>query len=184
MININNSVENFIREYIDFIEQDNWTIIYIDIDPMITGAFTKVMLDAGINPLNGMTEIPEDFLRGQKDVTEFTIPDNISRIGNNAFFNCGLKQVNIPNSCYQLGVGCFERNQDLEYVKLPTTLEKIEHFVFSDCPNLKTIECEGTRKQFMDGLMISVTAFADCSTHIIHCSDGDLIEKSGSLYYV
>lgn len=179
---VSKKVQKFIEEYIEFMEQKNWQIIYIDIDSDICGEFTKLMLDLHIDPLVNMLEIPDDFLRCQKGVTGFAIPPQVTSIRNNAFFRTGLRFIDIPENITQICSSAFEDCEDLETVILPKTIKQIQHYAFSGCTHLKTIKCNGTMAEFMSGLVVSSVAFENCKTHTIHCSDGDLTELNGNIY--
>ena len=85
-------------------------------DPDI-GELTNILIQAGIDPLLGMTEIPTCFLYYQEGIKSFSIPVGIIKIGRGAFAYTDLESITIPNS-----------------------VKVIEEFAFASCENLKTVE--------------------------------------------
>ena len=117
---------------------------------------------------------------GKKD-TEYTIPNNITSIGEYAFQGCNLTSIQIPNSVERIGRDAFYRCTSLinieipdsvtsigdyafyvcislEKIAIPKGVTKIEASTFSGCTNLKSIEiAEGVTS-------IGSSAFNNCNT--------------------
>lgn len=90
-----------------------------------------------------------------------TIPDTVTKIGTEAFKNCGLQTVNLPNTITKIGVSAFEdcagiksiniangateigklafKNSGLQTVSLPNTITKIGDYAFESCTGLKEV---------------------------------------------
>lgn len=127
------------------------------------GKLTNILIQADINPLEGMTEIPTCFLYKQEDIKSFSIPIGITRIGRGAFAYTDLESITIPNSVRVIGDGAFFSCKNLKTVKLPTGvelhrsalsssgLESIElkdvklqsYFIFWSCKQLKSVIIKG-----------------------------------------
>ena len=99
-------VENFIKQNINLIQNQNWEEIYSEEFPI---GLTETLLDCGINPLKqGLNFIPENFLCECETIKNFTIPDNITSIGDSAFSSCdSLTSIVIPNSVTSIGRRAF-----------------------------------------------------------------------------
>lgn len=106
--------------------------------------------------------LPEGFAEESK-ITEVTIPNSVTAIGNSAFYNCSdLKSITIPNSvntigssafygCYKLisviipnsvtsiGDKAFYGCGALCAVEIPNSIASIGNYVFKYCSSLKTI---------------------------------------------
>lgn len=77
------------------------------------GGLTSILIQAGIDPLLGMTEIPTCFLYMQESIKSFNIPQGITKINNYAFAYAGLGSITIPNS---VGENCEEVGQSLTWI--------------------------------------------------------------------
>ena len=78
-------------------------------------------------------------------LAEYTIPNRVTTIGNEAFYNCGkLKTVNIPSSVTTIGDCAFSLCGNLFGVSIPHSVVKIGRGAFSYCERLSTVYCKAT----------------------------------------
>lgn len=150
-----------IEEHIDWIENNEFTKIYELRDVFDRSEFTQIMLSIGIDPLNYMTDIPENYLY-DSDIESFNIPQGIERIGMGAFGECGklskvtipegvthilqeafvechnLKNINFPSSIEYLKEGAFAET-GLKHVVLPDHVH-LSRYVFEECKQLETVK--------------------------------------------
>ncbi len=70
-------------------------------------------------------------------IEEYTIPDGVETIGQQAFSYCSLKTVNISEGVKTIENDSFYKSTSLEYVNLPSTLEYIDGYAFWYCTNIK-----------------------------------------------
>ena len=74
-------------------------------------------------------------------VTELVIPNTITKIGNNIFYECtGLTSVEIPNSVTEIGVNAFAGCNSLTSIKFPNSLTIIKWAAFYECSGLTFVE--------------------------------------------
>ena len=74
-------------------------------------------------------------------VTDVTIPDSVSAIGNGAFRNCtALKSVSLPGNLTALGREAFSGCKVLEEVSLPDSLQVVPEAAFHSCFALKNVK--------------------------------------------
>ncbi len=66
-----------------------------------------------------------------KNMTSYTIPGNITEIGDFAFARSGLTSINIPEGVTKIGYGAFYHCDNLNQITLPSTISKIEPEAFS-----------------------------------------------------
>ena len=146
------------------------------------GELTSILMQAGIDPLLGMTEIPTCFLYLQESIKFFNIPQGITKINNYAFVYTDLESITIPNSVKVIERSAFYGCKNLKTVKLPvgvelhrgafslSGLESIElkdvklqgYFIFYDCEQLKSVTVKG------DTPVIPAQTFQGCFnlTHV------------------
>lgn len=73
-------------------------------------------------------------------ITEITVPDYVSIIGNNAFRNCtNLINVIIGNNVKVIGRAAFEECENLKSITIPDSISIINSYTFSRCTNLTDI---------------------------------------------
>ncbi len=72
------------------------------------------------------------------NLTELVLPDCVSSIGENAFYNTGLKIFEIPKNTERIGSNAFSMS-GLENVTLPENVHELGDFVFAECADLKKI---------------------------------------------
>ena len=108
------------------------------------GELTSMLMQAGINPLLGTTEIPTCFLYKQ-GIKEFNIPAGITTIGRHAFEYTDLESVTIPNSVRVIDSDAFYRCENLKTVKLPAGVE-LHRSVFS-YSGLESVELRDVKLQ-------------------------------------
>ena len=72
-----------------------------------------------------------------------------------------IKQVVIEEGVKSIGAAAFRRCANLQYVKLPKTLEYIGDYAFSGCTAMKTIRIPANTKT------IRATAFQKCTARVI-----------------
>ena len=75
-----------------------------------------------------------------EDLTEVTIPAEVTSIGNNAFRGCsGLTSITIPDSVTSIGRSAFEDCSGLTSVTIPDSVTSIGYYAFSGCSGLTSI---------------------------------------------
>ena len=68
-----------------------------------------------------------------------TIPNSITEIKYNAFYNCSLESITIPNSVTNIGQGTFRNCRNLIYITIPDNVTEINSQMFSGCSSLVNI---------------------------------------------
>ena len=83
---------------------------------------------------NSVSILDSSVFEGCSKLTNLKLPDNLKLMGDNAFSETGIEQINIPSGLYSMG----ER-------------------VFSDCPNLKSITSDNYKYQAEEGILYDVS---------------------------
>lgn len=122
------SLKNFIEENIELIENGEFEVIYSDLDAdfryTLIGDFTEALIKAGIDPAKYMKEIPPHYLGGTS-LRSYTIPNNITAIGEYAFsgYN-GLTEVVIPSTVTSIGAYTFRYCHELRSITYLGTVDQ------------------------------------------------------------
>ena len=87
----------------------------------------------------GVTRIMAYAFNNCPKITELTLPGTLGVIGEEAFFNLGIKSIKIPNNVVQIGDGAFSSCKYLSSVTLNSTLQYLGKSAFRDCKSLTGI---------------------------------------------
>ena len=113
----------------------------------------------GIIKFNGdVTTIGEHAFNHCDNLTSVTIPNSVTTIGGEAFADCGLTRVTIPNSVTTIGYGAFTGCSNLTSVTFPNSVTAIGTDVFGSCSSLKEFNSkfasEDGRCLIIDGVLL------------------------------
>lgn len=115
--------------------------LYEELDEPLIPEFTDFCYEVlKLDVLKYMNYIPKYFLGGS-DTTDFNIPNNITSIGEEAFYDCNsLKNIHIPNSVTRIGSYAFYDCYSLNSIKIPDSVTTIGEGVFKGCGSLTSVE--------------------------------------------
>lgn len=86
-------------------------------------------------------EVPVSLFSNCEKLSEVTIEEGITKIGDRAFFRCpALTEINLPSTVHTIGVRAFGMCNGFTEVKIPDTVKTIEKQAFAGCENLKIAE--------------------------------------------
>lgn len=89
----------------------------------------------------GVTKIGEDAFRNCGSIQQVDIPNSVTEIGKNAFWECdSLQQVDISNPVTKIGEYAFWGCKNLIQINLPQKLKCIPKYAFSSCTSLAVIK--------------------------------------------
>lgn len=115
------------------------------------GAFWGCSALSSIALPDSVTEIERNafFETGLRNIQ---LPEKLTLIGGGAFCNCkNLKQVQLPPQLKELGEGAFFNCENLTQIQLPSQLNKLGGDAFRDCASLDKIDIPAGLKQIESG---------------------------------
>ena len=90
--------------------------------------------------------IPSELFSGRYSLEKVVLPANVKTIGTYAFYNCqALSDITLREGITEIGEYAFNR-AGLKNLTLPSTLKEIKYCTFSGCDNLKTITFNGQER--------------------------------------
>lgn len=110
-----------------------------------------------------ITYIGESAFFGCKKLPSVKIPDSVTEIGLSAFGYCkSIQSIDIPDSVTVLGAQAFLSCESLSFVRLSNNIERIENETFLRCGKLESIEIprkvrEIGERAFADSALKAVT---------------------------
>ncbi|MCR5315567.1 MAG: leucine-rich repeat protein [Bacteroidaceae bacterium] len=173
-----NLLSIYLGSQVDTFEGDNFSgcdnLGYIDVDAenkkfksvegvlyTTSGKLVKYPIgrnDKEFSIPNEITEIGKNAF-DDASIESVAIPEGLVGIGSSAFAGCkNLKAIVIPNSVSVIGRMAFWGCSSLSNVKMPENLSKIESSVFSYCISLRDFTVEKNVKEIADN------AFDDCTS--------------------
>ena len=129
-------LNNILDKTEDWIDANDFGKVYRFIygvlhDPEEIGAFSEFLLNAGVNPLEHMDNVPIAFLYGTQDIDSVEIPANIKRINRSAFQNSKLRDITFEGPIDYIGDYAFMNCADLTSIDLPDGIKGLKDGVFS-----------------------------------------------------
>ena len=102
------------------------------------------------------SEIASKAYYGSKNMSDYEIPNHITKINEFSFARSNLSKITIPNSVTSIGYGAFYHCDTLENIVIPNSVEYIAPFAFD---NTKWMEdFENSSREFLivgDGILLS-----------------------------
>lgn len=146
MIDFLENVTQFLESHKDLLNRYDFDELYNEAhkttgDEYVSiSGMTSIFLEAGLNPLQYMSRIPDFYFESNKAITSIEIPNNITSIGNNAFDGCkGLTNIVIPDSVTEISDYAFASCENLKTIILSENLKSLPYCVFYDCKSLTRV---------------------------------------------
>lgn len=124
-------LKSFLQANMQLISEDDFRTLYKNwskyIDSDDVSDLTDVFLEAGIDPLNYLPEVPAKYAYYSKQLTKLIIPSHIDRILPFAFMGCdNLKEVILPASIKIIGYFAFDRVTGCRFIYRDTSSNFLE----------------------------------------------------------
>ncbi len=140
----------------------NYTTIYYGAFQNCTSLQSMTLKKSGYSYAN--QTIGDNAFNGCTSLTSVSLPTTLKSIGMNAFKNCAITTLTIPEGVTLISQSAFENNDNLTSVSLPGTLTQISNIysgytgAFEGCAKLKTV----TINAGSNDAVIGYRTFQDC----------------------
>ena len=95
---------------------------------------------------------------GCSALSSIALPDSVTEIERNAFFETGLRNIQLPEKLTLIGGGAFCNCKNLKQVQLPPQLKELGEGAFFNCENLAQIQLPSQLNK------LGGDAFRDCTS--------------------
>lgn len=147
-------IKGFLNGNIELLNSNNFEELYRKFQYVaaINTPLTEILYQAGINPLEYMTKVPEYYAAGSGIIEEVSIPENITVIGSHAFEECiNLRNVYISKSVTEIKYDAFARINDCVFTYNGTKEEFLKiDFYHTSFPKDSLIKCSDTVETFQE----------------------------------
>ena len=105
-----------------------------------------------------LEKISDGAFWGCSALSSIALPDSVTEIERNAFFETGLRNIQLPEKLTLIGGGAFCNCKNLKQVQLPSQLKELGNGAFSSCENLAQIQLPAQLNK------LGTDAFRNCTS--------------------
>ena len=105
-----------------------------------------------------LEKISDGAFSGCSALSSIVLPDSVTEIERNAFFETGLRNIQLPEKLTLIGGGAFCNCKNLKQVQLPSQLKELGNGAFSSCENLAQIQLPAQLNK------LGTDAFRNCTS--------------------
>lgn len=109
---------------------------------------------------DGITSIGSYAFRMCHKLTEVTLSDTVTSLGEGAFDSSSLPSIQIPNSVTKIGERAFEDCLSLPSIQIPDSVTKIGEYAFFECEKLKEVTLSGNLERLEDATFCGCTSLS------------------------
>ena len=122
---------------------DNNSVIYYSID---------------LSKTFGLTAIPDSAFYNCTNLAGFVIPDSVTEIGDYAFLNNSIKEIEMSDSITKIGSSAFQGCHYIEEIEIPESVVTIGDDAFGNMKKLESITVSTMNQNYksIDGVLYSI----------------------------
>lgn len=132
----------FVNEFGDLIDSNNFTELYKEALKLGVNLneLGRMFYDAGIDPLEHMTEVPAQFFADNHALTEIIIPEGITKLCDSAFYDCiNVKEIIVPKSVKHIDEWALAGLDNVKEITIEGKLESLHPFGIYELSSLERI---------------------------------------------
>ena len=138
----NENVFNWIHKHLDLIDENAWDQVYEYLirSTQVYNKITEAFYQAGIEPLDYLDYVPEDYLSNNENIIEIEIPEHVKSINESAFYNCErIIEIELPKSIESIADWSLAGMDNLRSIYIPGKLEYLGKLAIHDDDCLERI---------------------------------------------
>ena len=159
------------------------------------GAFSKVEIESGINPLQsivlpkGITTIGDDAFSYNTSLTSIEIPDTVTYIGDYCFSGCNrLQKIKLSKKIQTINQRLLQGCSSLTEIEIPEGVKSIGYAAFSSCSKLTTITLSASLTSFNGTALAGLSRLTEVKVadgnNSFKFENGMLFSKDGKTMYM
>ena len=159
------------------------------------GAFSKVEIESGINPLQsivlpkGITTIGDDAFSYNTSLTSIEIPDTVTYIGDYCFSGCNrLQKIKLSKKIQTINQRLLQGCSSLTEIEIPEGVKSIGYAAFSSCSKLTTITLPASLTSFNGTALAGLSRLTEVKVadgnNSFKFENGMLFSKDGKTMYM
>lgn len=132
----------FVNEFEDMINANDFESLYARAWSLGVNLneLGRMFYDSDIDPLEYMTEVPEQFFADNQDLLEISIPEGITRLCDSCFYDCtNVKEIIVPKSVKHIDEWALAGLDNVKEITIEGKLESLHPFGIYELPSLETI---------------------------------------------
>lgn len=159
------------------------------------GAFSKVEIESGINPLQsivlpkGITTIGDDAFSYNTSLTSIEIPDTVTYIGDYCFSGCNrLQKIKLSKKIQTINQRLLQGCSSLTEIEIPEGVKSIGYAAFSSCSKLTTITLPASLTSLSGAAIARLNRLTEIKiadgNNSFKFENGILLSKDGKTMYM
>ena len=151
---------------------------------ILYGAFYNCSCLTNITISDSVTSIGEWAFSNCSSLTIVTIGDSVTSIGGSAFYNCSsLTNITISDSVTSIGEWAFYNCSSLTSITIPDSVTSIEYYAFYNCSSLMSVYYKGTAEEWSEINMDSNNTELTSATRYYYIENEENVPTDGGNYW-
>ena len=132
-----NDIRKFLKDNLSLVDIGDYEMLYAKCQSRYRPELTKLLLQANINPIYHMSEIPAIYAE-EVAITNLIVPSNVKSISYASFRHSGVETVEFLSGLEAIGEEAFYMCHNLIGVTIPSGVRQISKAAFAQCTKLRT----------------------------------------------
>lgn len=149
---VKDSALAWIYRHLLLIDENNWADVYqfLNNGSMTNHRITEMFYQAGLEPLDYLDYVPEDYLSNNQNLIEIQIPNNIKTLAESAFYGCNrVTEIELPESVTTILDYALAGMDNLKSIYIPGDLEFLSPLAIYTNDSLEKIYSTAKNKEIL-----------------------------------